>query len=78
MPIALVGLREDNALYTSDSDIVLVMSLTDKRGTGSVSRGGMLNELCVKTEWKKLLKRLAFSLSELAIWESRQTVGGIA
>ena len=73
MPIALVGFREDNALYTSDSDIV--MSL---RGTSSISRGGMLNELCVKTEWKKFLKRLAFSLSELAIWDSRQTVGGIA
>ena len=53
------------------------MSLTDERGTGSVSRGGMLKELCVKTEWKQWLKRLAFSLSKLAIWESRQTVGGM-
>ena len=32
---------------------IQVMSLTGERGTGSVSRGGMLNDLCVKTEWKK-------------------------
>ena len=44
MPIALVGFSEDYALYTSDSDIVL--SLTDKRGTGSVSRDGVCGVMC--------------------------------
>ena len=55
----------------------IVMSLIVKGGMGSISKGGKLKEMCVKTEWKNILKKLAFSISEVAIRESRLTVGGI-
>ena len=38
---------------------------------------GRLKELDVKTEWKNKLKRVAFSLSELAEEESNETVDGM-
>ena len=47
MPKALVVFSEVNASYTSDSELLIVEGDTD-----GVSRGGMLNELCAKTEWK--------------------------
>ena len=40
------------------------------------SKDGRLKELDVKTEWKNKLKRVAFSLSELAEEESNETVDG--
>ena len=54
------------------------MSQIVEGGMGKLSRGGKLNELCVKTESKNVLKRLVFSVSEVAIWESRLTFCGIA
>ena len=41
------------------------------------SKDGRLKELDVNTEWKKLLKREAFPLSEVAEEESNVTVDGM-
>ena len=55
IPLALVGFKEDNA---SNSEIL--MSVSVEFGTGSSSRDGILNGLCVKTEWRNTLNRDVF------------------
>ena len=35
------------------------MSLIVEGGMGSISRGGKLKELCVKTEWKNVLEEIS-------------------
>ena len=51
--------REDSASYTSISEIPIVDKVD--AGVGNDSSGGILKELRVNTEEKKLLKSIAFS-----------------
>ena len=75
MPIDFVVFKEDKALCTSDSDMLI--SVIVESGIGNSSRGGKLKKLCVKTEWKKVLNIEALSPSNVAVEESKVTVGGI-
>ena len=73
-PGALEGSKELRASYTSDSVIVRLLSAVV--GVGRLVVEGRIKDVVDNTEWKNLLNRLAFSISEVADTESRYMVKG--
>ena len=74
-PLDFVGSSEDSALKTSESE----KDIEYKRDgdSGMESMFGRMNGLLVKTEWKKLLKSSAFSVSLVALESFKNTVAGM-
>ena len=74
-PLDFVGSSEDSALKTSESE----KDIEHKQDgdSGMESMFGRMNGLLVKTEWKKLLKSSAFSVSLVALESFKNTVAGM-